>query len=405
MPDKRTSDFPNKRIKEILVKQIDAQQRDLIDLSLKIHDSPEIAFKEKKAYAWLTSFLKTHGFRIKRGISGLSTAFQATYGSGRPSIALMAEYDALPEIGHGCGHNLIAASAIGAGVACKETIDQYGGTIIVFGTPGEEMMGGKAIMADAGAFNDVDIAMMVHPGVKTAIMVDALACVTLYVEYFGLAAHAASHPEKGINALDAMVLAFNGINALRQHLKGRARLHGIITHGGEAANVIPAYTAAELIVRAQDGDYLKELQQRVLDCLEGAALATGTKMKYRWGDVTYLPMKNNHRLAGIFAKNITSLGIKVEPLDSRFGFGSTDMGNVSQIVPSIHPSIAIAEDHVVLHTDEFAEAAVSEAGHKGMINAAKAMAMTVVDLLIDTTLVRSVQQEFKSKAQNDLYRD
>jgi amidohydrolase len=374
---------------------VESQRQQLIQLSLNIHDNPELGFKEEKASAWLASYLEDSGFHVERGIAGLATAFRATYGQGSPRIALLAEYDALPKIGHGCGHNIIAASAVGAAVASKSIIDQLGGSIVVMGTPGEEVFGGKIDMVRAGTFKEIDVAMLVHPEVRNMPTEDALACSSLEVEFFGRPAHAAGQPHRGINALDAMILAFTSINSLRQHIRGDARIHGIITDGGEAPNIVPAHSAAVFLVRALDDDYLAELKDKVLNCFTGASVASGARLEYRWRDRTYAPMKSNTTLAELFKQNLESLGRQVETCDPHFGLGSTDMGNVSQVVPSIHPTIAIAPREVVIHTPEFAAAAASEAGHKGLMDAAKAMAMTVADIIQPGMLDR-IKQEFYS---------
>ncbi len=371
----------------------ESQRQQLIQLSLNIHDNPELGFKEEKASAWLASYLEDSEFHVERGIAGLATAFRATYGQGSPKIALLAEYDALPKIGHGCGHNIIAASAVGAAVASKPIIDQLGGSIVVLGTPGEEIFGGKIDMVKAGTFEEIDVAMLVHPEVRNMPTEEALACSSLEVEFFGRPAHAAGQPHRGINALDAMILAFTSINSLRQHIRGDARIHGIITDGGEAPNIVPAHSAAVFLVRALDHDYLAELKDKVLNCFTGASVASGARLEYRWRDRTYAPMKNNTTLAELFKQNLESLGRQVETCDPHFGLGSTDMGNVSQVVPSIHPTIAIAPREVVIHTPEFAAAAASEAGHEGLMDAAKAMAMTVADILQPGT-IDMIRQEF-----------
>jgi len=375
--------------------RVELQRRQLIQLSLNIHDNPELGFEEEKASAWLTGYLEDSGFHVERGIAGLATAFRATYDQGSPRIALLAEYDALPTIGHGCGHNIIATSAVGAAMASKSIIDQLGGSVVVLGTPGEEVFGGKIDMVKAGAFKEIDVAMMVHPNILNMVAIQTLACSSLEVEFFGRPAHAAAQPHRGINALEAMILAFTSINSLRQHIKGEARIHGIITDGGEAPNIVPAHSAAVFLIRALDNEYLAELQDKVLNCFTGASVANGARLEYRWRDRTYAPMKNNETLAGLFKQNLESLGRHVEAFDPRFGFGSTDMGNVSQVVPSIHPTIAIASPGVSIHTQEFASAAASEAGHEGLMDAAKAMAMTVADILQPRMLDR-IKQEFQS---------
>ena len=375
-------------------KQVDSQHRELIELSLKIHANPELGYQEEKALGWLTDYIGRNGFQIEKGIGSLSTSFKAVYGSGKPVIALLAEYDALPEVGHACGHNIIATSSIGAGVASKCIIDNYGGTLAVVGTPAEELFGGKVIMLRTGVFNEVDVAMIVHPGVRNLAVIESLACISLEVEFFGKSAHAAAHPDEGINALEAMILAFNAVNSLRQHIKDKSRIHGIITHGGEAANVVPDYSAAKLLVRASNNSYLEELKYKVLSCFNGASEANGARLEYKWGEVVYAPMKSNISLARLFSRNLESLGRKVEPFEARYGFGSTDMGNISQAIPAIHPSVGIASPGISLHSTEFASAAASEAGHNGLLDAAKALAMTVADLLCEPEALAKVKEEF-----------
>jgi len=386
-------------LKNEIKEAVDAQRAALIEISAKIHDNPEVGFKETNAAAWLTQYLEDNGFSVQRGICDLPTAFRASYGNGKPIIAFTAEYDALPDLGHACGHNIIATSSIGAGVASKLAVDRFGGSVLVIGTPAEELYGGKVLMAERGAFSEVDIAMMVHPGVHDIATNQALACQTLEVEFFGRAAHAAAYPENGINALDAIIQSFTSINALRQHIKDKARIHGIITDGGEAANIVPAHSAGNFIVRAEEDSYLDELKERVLDCFVGAATATGARLEYRWGDTRYAPLLNNQTLAQLFSQNMQSLRRNILPADPTFAFGSTDMGNISQLVPAIHPTIAVAPADVVIHSPQFAEAATSEAGNLGILDAAKALAMTVLDLLADSEMVAQAKEEFAR--QND----
>jgi amidohydrolase len=263
------------------------------------------------------------------------------------------------------------------------------------GTPAEELYGGKVIMAEKGAFDRLDIAMMAHPGTHNTATIQALACQTLEVEFFGRAAHAAARPEKGVNALEAMLNSFAAINSLRQHIKDKARIHGIITDGGEAANIVPAHSAGVFIIRAEDNAYLDELKQKVANCFLGAAAASGAHLEYRWGDTVYTPMRNNLTLARLFKQNMLSLGRKVKLADPRSGFGSTDMGNVSQLVPSIHPMVAIAPEEMEVHSPQFTSMAASEAGSKGLLDAAKALAMTVVDLVANPEIVVNIKQEFQ----------
>ncbi|MCK4368449.1 MAG: M20 family metallopeptidase [Dehalococcoidales bacterium] len=385
-----------KKLKDSVIAEIEARRHQLRDLSLKIHSSPELGFQEVKAAAWLSQYLEENGFSIERGICELPTAFKGSYGQGKPAIAILAEYDSLPKLGHACGHNLIAGCAVGAAVASKPAIDRFGGSVLVIGTPAEELYGGKVIMAERGAFDKVDMAMMVHPGVHDTATTQALACLGLEVEFFGKAAHAATRPETGINALEAMLQSFAAINSLRQHIEDKARIHGIITDGGEAANVVPAHSAATFLVRAEDDAYLEELKGKVLNCFIGAATATGARLEYQWGKARYATLRNNLTLARLFRQNMRSLGRKVQ-LSGSSRVGSTDMGNVSQIVPSIHPTVAIAPVEVVAHSPEFASAAASEAGIQGMVDAAKALAMTVVDLVASPEIVIKVKQEFIGK--------
>jgi len=383
------------RLKASVIAEIDSRCHQLSELSLKIHSNPEPGFHEVKAAGWLTHYLKENGFSIEPGICELPTAFRGSYGQGKPAIAILAEYDALPNLGHACGHNLIATCAVGAGIASKPAIDQFGGSILVIGTPAEELYGGKVIMADRGAFDNLDIAMMVHPGVHDTATTQSLACLALQVEFFGKAAHAAARPEAGINALEAMLQSFTAINSLRQHIKDKARIHGIITDGGEAANIVPAHSAGTFLVRAEDDTYLDELKQRVINCFTGAATASGARLEYKWGDIYYAPLRNNLTLAQLFSQNMQSLGRKMKLSDPGKAFGSTDMGNVSQLVPSIHPSVAIAPMKVATHSPQFASAAISEAGIHGLLDAAKALSMTVVDLVTNPEIVARVKKEFR----------
>ncbi len=380
--------------------EVDSHRRQLTELSLKIHSHPELGFKEHQASNWLTHYLEANGFTVERGIAKLPTAFRASYGNGRPTIAILAEYDALPQLGHACGHNLIATSAVGAAVAARPAIDRLGGSLTVIGTPAEELYGGKAIMAARGAFKDIDMAMIIHPSTHDTAACRTLACITLEVEFFGREAHAAAHPEDGINALEALLQSFAAINSLRQHIKDKARIHGIITDGGQAANVVPAHSAASFIVRAEEETYLEELKQKVLNCFIGAATASGARLEYRWQEFHYAPMRNNLEMARLFIANMNSLGRNTQLYNPNQSFGSTDTGNVSQLVPSIHPSVAIAPAGVSIHSPQFALAAASEAGSQGMIDAAKALAMTVVDLLADRETVARVKKEFAQNLQH-----
>ena len=329
---------------------------------------------------------------MERGICDLPTAFRARYGQGKPVIAIMAEYDALPEVGHGCGHNIIGTIAVGAGIAAKRAAEQVGSTILVFGTPAEECLGGKVVLAEKGAFDGIDAAMMVHPrGKYNAVGVRFLAAINLDVEFWGKSAHASSAPWDGINALEAMIQSFNGINSLRQHIKNKARIHGVITDGGKVANVIPEHSAGAFMIRATDDAYLDELREKVLSCFKAAALSTGARLEYRWGQ-RCSAMRFNSVLTQLWSDNMQTLGRRVD------GFleigGSTDMGDVSVIVPSMHPFVAISPDPVPLHSTEFAAVAASDAGMEGLIDGAKALAMTAADVINQPEALSRIKEEF-----------
>jgi amidohydrolase len=380
-------------LKHQVIAKVEQQREKLVALSRKIHSNPELAFHETKAAGWLCSFLEENGFTVERGICDMPTAFRAWYGKGRPVIAFLAEYDALPGIGHACGHNIISVASTGAGIAAKTVIDSCGGSAVVIGTPAEELSGGKAIMAQRGAFDGLDIAMMIHPGGRNIIVTEALACHGLTVEFFGREAHAASRPEAGINALEAMIQSFNAINSLRQHVRSKARVHGIITDGGQAANIVPAHSAASFLVRAPDEAYLDVLKEKVLNCFTGAAVATGARLEYKWDDTYYAPLLNNITLGRLFLHNMARLGRRMELSVPDRSFGSTDFGNVSQLVPGIHPIVAISRG-IAGHTPQFAAAAISEPGMKSLTDSAKALALTAVDLLTTPELVEKVTAEF-----------
>ncbi|MBI2934131.1 MAG: M20 family metallopeptidase [Chloroflexi bacterium] len=369
-------------------------RQELIELSLRIHGHPELGLQEERAAAWLTGFLARHGFHIETGIAGLPTAFRASYGGSPPAIALLAEYDALPEVGHACGHNIIGASAAGAAVASRLAVDQLGGSVVVIGTPAEELLGGKTIMTEKGVFHGIEAAMAVHPGTRNIASIKSLACVGLEVKFYGKPAHASARPAEGLNALEAMLQSFNNINSLRQHVRPKERIHGIITDGGQAANIVPAHSAGSFLVRAENEECLAILKEKVLACFKAAAMATGTQLEYKWAEPHYMAMKVNQRLAGLLAANLEALGRKMHLYEGDLGLASTDMGNVSQVVPAIHPCIGIAPPATGEHTPEFARAAASEDGHRGMLDGAKAMAMTVFDLLSNREALARVKEEF-----------
>jgi amidohydrolase len=381
-------------LKSRIIAQIEVHRRELYNLSRNIHDNPEMGFHEYRAADWLVQYLEKNGFKVERGICGLETAFRANYGTGKPAVAFLAEYDALPDMGHGCGHNIIAASAAGAAVGVRAAVDECRGCVQVIGTPAEELYGGKITMCQRGAFSDLDAVLMVHPSNRDTAVTEALACQGLNVEFFGRASHAAGRPDYGINALEAMIQSFNAINSLRQHIKSSARIHGIITDGGQASNVVPAHSAGSFMVRAADEVYLAELKQKVINCFSGAALAAGAKLEYKWDELSYASILNNLTICQAFIHNMQKIGRKTLMEEADMSFGSTDFGNVSQLVPGMHAQVSITTREVSTHSPQFAEAAVSEIGLKAMIEAAKGLAMTAADLLSDTSLIDRARDEF-----------
>ncbi len=383
------------KVREGIIKKIDELSPLLISIAKEIHKRPELAFEEDFASGLLISALKRHGFKIEKGIGGLKTAFCAAYskGSSSPVIGFIAEYDALPEVGHGCGHNLIGPASIGAAIALSKS--KLKGKIVVIGTPAEEKGGGKVILSKKGVFKSLDAAMMVHPSNDTEIVKRALAAIDVTVEYFGKPSHAAATPWDGVNALDAMVLAYNNISALRQQLKPDVRIHGIITNGGAAPNIIPAYTSARFLVRALEMKDAQDVLKKVKTCFNAAAKATGAKIKIKVGENAYEAFKPNYPLAEAFEQNLKSLGIKIKERDEYKELGSSDIGNVSQITPTIHPNLDVCHKQIPHHTKEFTAIAGSELGMRGMIIAAKAIAMTGADIMMDNGLLKKIKEAHK----------
>jgi amidohydrolase len=375
---------------------VDAIADQLIEVSRDIHEHPELRFEEFRASKLLAERLREAGFNTELGVAGLETAIRAVHPSisPGPTVAIIGEYDALPGVGHACGHNLIAAAGLGAALALGSIKAEIPGRLIFFGTPAEEGGGGKVKMVDAGLFDEVDAAMMFHPSSNTVVDRKSLAITEVEIEFNGKASHASGSPEKGINALDAVIQTFNGINALRQHMKDGARIHGIITDGGEQPNIVPEHAAALFYVRAVENEYRDELLERLRRCAEGAGLATGASLSFNAVGHSYKAMRPNHVLGDAFVKNLNSLGEPLKPPPADAGMGSTDMGDVSQLVPAIHAYIQICGEDVAGHSREFAQAAISQRGQEVMLIAAKAMAMTGVELFTEPDLVRRMKEEF-----------
>lgn len=386
-------------LRQQVIQEVDRLRDRLVQVSKTIHSNPELGLQEYKSSELLAAELEKNGFVVERKVAGMDTAFKATFKGKQdgPTIALLAEYDALPEIGHACGHNLIATIALGAGLALSKVMPKLNGSVVVLGTPDEEGSGGKVTMIESGIFKDVDAAMIVHPSNRTQVVADELAISSVEIKFKGKAVHASSTPEKGINALDAVIQTFNGINALRQHVRSDVRIHGIITDGGKRPNIVPEAAAASFYVRAADRRYKDKILRRVKKCAQGAAAATGAKLEFIVRPRTLDDMKNNMTMAKLFEKNLRVLGEKVQAPDPKAGKGSTDMGNVSYAVPSIHPSIAIGPKKLAGHSREFAEASISERGYEAMLVAAKATALTSVDLFSDEALMNKVKREFAKR--------
>jgi amidohydrolase len=383
-------------VKTDIQRAVDGLAGDLEALSRRIHDHPELGYHEVQACGWLSAFLEGQGLHVERGVGGVPTAFRATVkGSGHgPTIAIMCEYDALPTIGHACGHNIIATSGAGAGAGLAAVRSKLpGGQVQVIGTPAEEGGGGKVKLLRAGVFDGVDCAMMIHGFDRTLLHQDLLGIVRVDFEYAGRAAHAATDPWTGVNALDACIQTFNAVSMLRQQVRPDCRIHGIIVNGGAAANIIPEYAKATFYVRAPRIDAMWELHRRVVACAEGAARATGATLTVTQSEMVYEPLKRNGTLLDLFAANMRAAGlVEGEPVPDRLG--SSDVGNVSQVLPTIQPLVAIAPTGMAIHTRDFADAAVTPLAHAGMLAAAKAMAMTTYDLLADPARVRAAQAEF-----------
>ncbi len=374
---------------------IDAAAGELWDLALDIHAHPEIAFQEHRSADRLCDALQRWEFSVERPVAALDTAFRAE-ARGRdsgPTVAFLAEYDALPEIGHACGHNLICTGALGAAIGLRRVLDRLPGRIMVLGTPAEEGGGGKVLLLQRGAFKGIDAALMFHPSGLTLSSRGSLASFRLKVRFLGKPAHAAAAPHEGLNALDAMVHLFVGIGLLRQQLRDDARVHGIITYGGAAANIIPDRAEAHFSVRAIDREYAEVALGRVIDCARGAATATGTTLEH---EVVpgYDAIRPNRPLADAFARHLEHLGWPLDPLPERPRMGSTDMGNVSHVLPAIHPYVSIGPRELKGHTVEFREASASDGGRAGMLAAAKAMALVALDVLSDPEFLAEVRQDF-----------
>ena len=387
-------------LKQSMCDYIDTVSSQLIAISHDLHEHPEERFEEHHAHDVLCRSIEDAGFAVDRHAFGLPTAFRSRSGSSGPDIAVLLEYDALPGIGHACGHNIIAAAGLGAGLAAASLAAAAGGRVTMLGSPAEEGGGGKVLMIDQGALDGIDAAMMVHPADIDLRTMNAIAYHGLDVIYTGEAAHAAAHPWQGRNALDAAVLGYMNIAALRQHIAPTERIHGIFTDGGERPNIVPARAAMNWYVRAADVGALERLKPRVVAALEAGAAAAGCELEISWRDPIYADLVDNSVLSELYAGNAARLGRVVREPDAQSAVvGSTDMGNVSHTVPSIHPMIAVSPPGIGIHTPEFAVHAASAAGDRAVIDGAKAMAMTIADLWVTSGTIEAATRAFEQDQQ------
>lgn len=382
-------------IKQRLCDEVDARAGVLVEVSHALHAHPELGFAETFAHDLLTDTIAAAGLDVDRSAYGLDTAFSSQAGDRGPIVAVVCEYDALPGIGHACGHNVIAAAGLGAGLAAAALAGEVGGRIRILGTPAEEGGGGKVFMLDAGAFDGCDAAMMVHPAEADLTEIHAIAVQQVVATYTGVPAHAAAAPHEGRNALDAAVLGYMNIAALRQHTRNDERIHGVFTDGGNKPNIVPSRAATHWYVRAGDMTRLDDLRARVATCLQAGADAAGCTVELEWLNPAFANLITNDPLVELYVANAQRLGRHPSvPTPETAVTGSTDMGNVSHVIASMHPMIAVSPPGVFIHTPEFAIHAGGAGGDQAVIDGAKAMAMTVADLWCNADARRKVLHHF-----------
>ena len=376
---------------------LDEIKPDLIKLSEFLYANPELGHQEYKACAAHADLLRQNGFTVTERYLGLATAFRAEYDSGRPgpTVAYLAEYDALPEIGHGCGHNILGATSSGAGIVLSRLIERKGGKSVVIGTPAEETDGAKVALAAQGAFADVDAALIAHPSQDHRKSGNSQAMESLEFTFHGKTAHAAASPEEGINALDGVLNLFSGVNALREHTRTDARIHGIITEGGKAPNIVPDLAVAHFYVRAADKKYLTELVERVKNCARGASLAAGTTLTMRNNETTYANLITNQALSLTYIRNLAAMGVTDIKEPKPLG-GSTDTGDVSHVCPAIHPNFSISPTKLVGHTVEFAKATTTDYAYDQMMKVVAALALTGLEVIENQELLARIKEEFEA---------
>ena len=385
-------------MKDLLKTYVQTIQSKLWEMSDYLYHHPELGDQEYNSMKLLVEFLEEHDFTVETGIVGRPTAFKAVYDSKKPgpTIAYLSEYDALPGIGHGCGHNMIGTMGAGAGVLLSKVLDEIGGRVVVLGTPAEETNGAKVPMAEQGVFEDIDAAMILHPSDESYESGESLAMDAIQFDYRGKSSHAAAAPEKGINALDAAIQLFNGINALRQHVTSDVRIHGIIKEGGLAANIVPDKAVAQFYVRAKDRNNLNDVVEKVKNIAKGAALMTGAQIYIDNYELSYDNMVTNQTLSQLFTNNLLSTGI-AEVKKSRESYGSIDMGNVSHVVPAIHPYIGLDSPGLAAHTKEFADITITENSHNILAKGALALAQTGYELITNKEVFEKMKEEFYEK--------
>lgn len=374
--------MPGSTAKSAVETRIRNATDELVDLSHRIHAHPELAFEEFQASAWIAEALAQTGFEVQHGCYELPTAVRATTGSGPVHVGICAEYDALPDMGHACGHNIIAAAAVGAGLGLAEVADELGLTVTVLGTPAEEGGGGKVLMLERGAFDGLDAAMMVHPAPAEMTAMPGTAVSQVNVSFTGKPAHAGAYPEEGINAADAITIAQVAIGLLRQQTRKEDRIAGVVHDAGSAANIIPASASGHWILRSDTAEALASLKERVLRCFEAGATATGCELTTFGTAPDYQDLRPDAELLGFYHANAEAVGRVFPPVPSGFAGAATDMGNVSRVVPTIHPMIGIDSAAAVNHQPEFTAACITPTADRAVIESAIAMAWTAVDLAV-----------------------
>jgi amidohydrolase len=388
-----------------IIAAVDEASEELVALARFIHANPELGLEEYQAAARCVETLERHGYTVEAGVANLPTAFLGRYGEGKPHIGILVEYDALAGVGHGCGHNLLAGSTIGAGVGVRSVLDDLPGTVFVFGTPGEEGKGGKVYMVRAGLFDGMDIVLGTHPHPVYASVPtvpgsgNALAAQAVEVEFFGKPAHAARDPHNGVNALNAVIEMFNGINALRQHIKPSSRIHGIIREAGVAVNVVPEYAKAEFLIRAETRGDRDELMEKVHNIAQGAALITGARLEFVPSEIPYDEVVPNYTISRRIKANFDAVELHTQPARPGPGLASSDIGNVSYVAPTGAGSFPITDEVIPWHSQVSAAAANTEQAYEAMLKTAKGLALTALDFLADPDLVRQAREEYEAALQ------